>query len=60
MNPKMTSYDELLHQVNERYKALGNMNEDEAIKLLMREFKLPRTVVSEFLGFTDLLGDSGQ
>jgi|OM-RGC.v1.036220049 hypothetical protein len=54
MNPKMMSYDDLLHAVNERYRAVGKMNEDsEVIKLLMKEFKLSRLEVYEFLGFTD-------
>ena len=58
MNPKMMSYDELLRAVNERFKAVENINEDEAIKLLMKEFNLSRSEVSEFLGLTDLRNHS--
>ena len=58
MNPKMMNYGDLADAVNQRYKALCDIDEDEAIKSLMREFKLSRLEINEFLGLSDLWRES--
>lgn len=58
MNPKMMNYGDLADAVNQRYKALCDSEEDEAIKSLMREFKLSRLEINEFLGLCDFWQES--
>ena len=53
MNLDKLDYDELLSAVNRRYRELSDRGDDQAVKLLMKEFKLSKLEIFEFLGWSD-------